>query len=387
MSSIEKLITLCLYFYRLFLDTKCFDSYCWYCQDKCLLCLKPSGPDYSALDSCGKTLRYCTPACRNKLNDISQLNYSVSQVVTKATTAKIVDIVKVQVEGSGLIEHDQYRTTVHTALYIFLVRVKEEEALKFPMYSFYHSRSHHMQIFYECDSIPAILDLLEFTKTTCDLDRIVYSAVHSFQGGQVLSTGDFYSELIKQCNAPDSSPINSGNAAYSLPVPLLNIRILDVDNNSTSSRKQDGTATEIPKVTQITAIVTEKEFSKIILVAPPDTATMVEFTSGSKGVNFHCKDLKIIYCDGLWSLPVCFALLDKINIVMTSPLEENNKSNECIYESLVQLYTKVELCLADFPTKSKQVIGDYAKDMIFINNLRKLTSFLYVGKSSSQEKE
>ena len=313
-----------------------------------------------------------------KLKEVSPLKLSITKLDNGLGT------LKVSIQGSGILSNDEPHAVYSSTVLIYVGTALKEHSEIFPTSLFHSSRSHHLQDFHHCSEVSSLSQVLALVeKSTRDHEYIkcVVSLLLEFfqqHPASNISSSDFYCEMLKQCDMVEAASLSTVDKLYPLLLPLLKIRILDINLISQKSSISEESTRGESNCTQ--AVVTEYQCLELKEIVPPDCALTIEFTRDIRAIQFSACDsaVDIIFCSVVKQ--VCLILISRINALFGT-IKDDDEPNEDFYNNLIDLYFKVEECFMNMPTMLQQDVCDKAGEAhFFIRKLKKLTNLLYAGK-------
>lgn len=389
------------------MDLRCFgQEYCWYCVNRCSFCLQLAGSDYSELEDTGRTLRFCSQECSERLKTTIPLHATLHQVST--TRKEIEDIVALDISGTGKAPNSELMYYVNFSLYIgadVSSSTASDSVTDLNAFAFFHSRCLHLQTIFwlsirNSDS--------HITLSPSALPQSIHEAIsdfttllmHSLSVSSVkedLSLEHLYSLLRDQDKLSKVCELDT-IVAVKVPLPTLKITLIhdmlkDERKNTDPqftlySSKDDKKYREMlcGDVSETQSLgfmleTTEDGLSKLLRVLPAECTVCTEFLISVCSLNFTEKH------DQAYSLPVdivekiCFIHFCQVNDILKHPLKKTNDMNESTYKDLHNHFSKAEMCIKYVPAFGLRKIGDHIGDSMqaLTSTLCQLYDLLYCG--------
>ena len=380
-------------------------------MNRCSLCLQLAGSNYSELEDIGRTLRFCSQECSERLKTTIPLQATLHQV--SIAQKEIEDIVALDISGTGKTSNSELAYHVNFNLYIE-ADISSHDSLT--AVAFFHSRSLHLQTVFQlsvresgsCMTLSSQSLPQSMHGAISELTTLLMHSLSTLSVKEELCLTHLYSSLRDENKSSKMCQLDTAVAVKvlcpTLKVTLIHDMLKDerkiTDSQCTSpsgygsndDKKHqemlyaDDDMVNSEKETQSLGFnrleVTEDGLSKLLQVLPAECTVCTEFFMSVCSLNFTKKQ----YMQAC-SLPIntvekiCSMHFYQANDILKLPLKEANDMNESHYKGLHYHFSKAKTCMKYIPACGLRKIGDTIADSMqaVTNCLCQLCNLLYCG--------
>ena len=406
------------------LDLRCFGrEYCWYCVNRCSICLQLTGSNYSELDDYGRQLRFCSQECRKRLMTTVPLQASFQQI---SIPEEGENFVVLKVSGTGQTANSDLFYNVNLNVYIgeaVSSSRSDDSVTGLNAFAFFHSRCLHLQTVLrlnvtECDSqitlSPLHLSLPQSVQESLnDITSLLTQTLAVVSVKDKLPLKYLYSFLTDLTSTVESSEMYPLNGTIAVKVPLPTLKVIVIHDLLKDTGESD-----IPKHNLCVVnkeedqgllccdsypIMSDKEIKvpqslhhlrieigedgllQLLRLLPTECVVSTEFSTSASLVKFTEK-----CCVQRYILPMktiekfCLNHLFGVNNILKLGLKGKNDANENAYGDLYEFFSKSKICMKYMSAFSLENVGDILGDTMpaITSTLCKLIDLLYCGEWS-----
>ena len=375
-------------------DTKCFGrEYCWYCVSRCSFCLQLTGSNYSKLEGFGRTLRFCSQECLEKLKTVVPLNVTLQQPPENSEK-----FVALKISGTGQIPISELVYHVNMIIYIG----PAGDSPNFKAFAFFQSRSFHLQIIFqlsvgEQESKVRLSPLHELSQNVEDsFNILLLQSLSHLSLQEDLSLKSIYNFLMSESQRSIVCTLDT-TVALKLPFPNLVVNTANADDlvkkakkdtdlqhtESDKEKDEDEGEAILEKASNFVIFEkTEEQLSEFLKALPANSVVSTKFSTSVSFMNF-IENYQVQACYLTMTLleKLCLMHFHKVNDFLRIPLKETNDSNETTYKILLEHLSKAKMCIKHIPALGLKNIGDDvgSKMKTFTSSLSQLCELLYCG--------
>ena len=224
-----------------------------------------------------------------------------------------------------------------------------------------------------------------------DITTLLRKAIFAYTQQENLSLHDIASVFLSvTSNAIDTKHVLEDFSAVTVNVPSLKVTLTDIKSlskpeNQESSLLAEKNISKIPSVEKETfplgLNLTENAFAELLKLLPPECAVGVEFSKMIAPVDVCKKSVRAIVLPMIAVESMCVLLLDRANDIFKVSFIDQSSVNESTYETLLQLFIKVEKCINEMSTIGREKVGHkVARFDSLTSTISKFFHVLYTGK-------
>ena len=266
--------------------------------------------------------------------------------------------------------------------------------------AFYCCRSTHLQTIQELSVKEENSHIvLSSIKESCDqtvaeykdITTLLRKAIFAYTQQENLSLHDVVSFFLNlTSNAMDTKHVLNEVSTVTVNVPSLKVTLTDIKSlskpeNPESRLLSKNNISKTPLMDRETfplrLNLTENTFAELLKLLPPECAVGVEFSKMIAPVDVCNKYVRAIVLPMIAVENMCVLLMDRANDIFKVSFNDQTSVNESTYETLLQLFVKVEKCINEMSTIVRERVGHkVARFDSLTSGISKFFHVLYTGK-------